>query len=42
MLAVAVSAVLITLGVIAIKYGVEAIIIGLTFLAIACGFSKKS
>lgn len=40
MLAVAVSAVLIALGVIGIKYGIEAIILGLTFLAIACGLKK--
>lgn len=41
MLAAVVSVVLIALGVIAIRYGVEAIIIGLTFLAIACGLKKS-
>lgn len=41
MLAAVVSVVLIALGVIAIRYGVEAIIIGLTFLTIACGLKKS-
>lgn len=35
-----ISAVLIILGIMGIKYGIEAILMGLTFLAIACGLKK--
>ena len=31
---------LLILGVFGIKYGIEAIIVGLTFLAIACGLRR--
>ena len=40
MLAVVVSGVLIILGILGIKYGIEAILLGFTFLAIWLGLKK--
>lgn len=40
MFVAAVGIVTIILGIIGIKYGIEAILMGLTFLAIACGLKK--
>ena len=40
-MAVIVGLLFIGLGAVAIKYGVSAIIVGLTFLAIACGIKRS-
>lgn len=41
MLAAVIGVVLLILGIMGIKYGIEAILMGLTFVAIACGLKKN-
>ena len=39
-MAAIIGVLLLVLGVLGIKYGIEAIIVGLTFIAIACGLKR--
>lgn len=41
MLAAVAGVVTILLGIMGVKYGLEAILVGLTFIGIACGLKKE-